>query len=326
MQFSAEDRLYIEQTLTSFEAYRKKKLRSYKWFLRITKPFKIAYFIAIPSAVISAILPFLLPFFLPVILIGLGLFIFQIILYNFVFKEPDEKFRIKFKEEIMPMVFKKINPNFDYYPFKKFTEKRIKSMSLFKDSITRYVGEDYVKGKIQEVEMEFCEAFLWTEKVTIGSVAGGVAGTLLDAFTGSDGVGNDEGGDFSKQVKFFSGLVMEVDFHKSFSGEVFCVPKKYIDKGIFKKASFKGQTKKEVNNPDFDQFYSVFGTDEQLLHYVLTPALLEKFNKLRNDLNAEIFLSFINGKLNMGINWGRDLFECDFEKGIPSINDFLILL
>lgn len=309
----------MQQLLEDFEQFRKKKYRSYKWHKRITKPFKIVYFLAVPAGILSAILPFLLPFFLPLILVGVGLFITELILYNKVFKEPDVRFRNRFKTEIMPKAFKLINPDFEYSPFEKIPERQIRGMALFKDSIVNYYGEDYVKGKVQGVEIEFCEAFLYTEKYSAGSVAGGV---LVNLFGGEGGDIGADGNEFAKQVRFFSGLILDVDFHKDFEGRVYAIPRRYLDSGLFKKKHFQGWRRTETGNAGFDQVYAVFASNEVLLHYVLTPALQEKFLHLKRKLGAEIFMSFQSGNLNMGVNWGRDLFECDFAKGIPSISEF----
>lgn len=322
MQLSAEDRQGLEKILADFEQFRKRKYRSFKWFTRIRKPFKIVYFLAVPAAFLASFLPVLLPFFLPLLLVGLGLFILESLLYAYVFRRPDEKFEERFKKEIMPLAFQKINPEFMYYPNQCFTDEQVKGMSLFKNVISRYYGEDYVRGKVKGVDIEFCEARLYSSHYSAGSIARGV---LVNLFDNSDGMGIDDSNEFSKEVCFFKGLLLEVDFHKSFNGQVFALPKHYIDNGLFKRSTFMGRPRTETGHTDFDARYSVFTTNDVLLHYVLTPALLDKLLNLKNRLRADVFLSLSNGKLNMGINWGRDLFECDFKKGIPSIDDFLSL-
>lgn len=320
MKLSAEDQADLQKILTDFEKFRKRKYRSFQWFKRLTIPLKIAYYVTVPVVVVSAIIPFLFAFTWPVIAIGASAFVFQLILYQWVFREPDEKFYRKFKEEIMPLAFEKINPNFQYDYRKKFSLERIKGMALFKDTVSEYHGEDYVKGKVLDVEIEFCEATLKTRKYSAGSVAKGAALSVLSMVADGDGDAS-----ISKEKVFFQGLLMEVDFHKDFSGQVFALPKRYIDAGIFKRKQFSGSEAVETGNPDFDQRHSVFASDEVLLHYVLTPALLQKITNLKERLNAEMFLSLMDGKLNMGIHWGRDLFECDFAKGIPSVDEFMVL-
>ncbi len=322
MVLSGEDKASLERTLADFEAFRKKKYTSFTWYKRLTKPFKIVYYIAVPAMVVGAILPFLMPFFLPVILIGIAFFITQSLLYSFVFKSPDAKFENKFKTEIMPLVFEKINPDLKYSPFDCIPQERVERLLLFKNKISSYYGEDLVVGKFNGVKMRFCEATLRTKKYSAGTIAKGFISNILD-----DGDAYDDGGgdEFSKQVVFFEGLLMEVDFHKAFKGKVIAIPQRHINSKFFKQANFEGQQKAETGNTVFDQQYAVFTNDEVMLHYILTPALLEKFIKLGDELEAEIFLSFINGRMNMGVNWNRNLFECDFAKGIPSIEAFVTL-
>jgi len=326
VQLGPEEKRELESVLADFEKFRKKKYRSYRVFTLLRKPFKIVYILAVPAAVLAAILPFLLPFFLPVILLGIGLFILETVLYNFVFKKPDEKFHHRFKTEIMPLAFQKINHRFHYFPDRKFSKQQVMNMSLFKEAISGYHGEDHVVGKVLDVDIEFCEASLYTERYSAGTVLRGVLANVLEGVIDSGGMGpDDNSNEFSKQVCFFKGLLLEVDFHKSFKGVVYAVPKHHVDAGLFKKSSFLGREKVSTGNVNFDQYYSVFASEEVLLHYVLTPAMLDKVLHLKEQLGAEIFLSLKHGKLHLGVNWGRDLFECDFKKGIPSIEDFIAL-
>lgn len=315
MILSSEDRLKLQKTLDDFDKFRRNRLWKFKLYRKFKVPFKIVYFFAIPALVVSALLPFLLPFLSPILVIGLITGIIDFVLYNYVFKAPDDDFHHQFKTTIMPIAFEMINPKYQYLPYHMINEKRVKNMSLFKDAISRYTGEDYVSAKIHGVDVEICEAQLYAKKYSVGSVAKGIALSLLES----------DDARASKDVKFFSGLLMAVDFHKDFKGYVFALPSSYIDGGLIKKSQFKGQAKTDTGNTIFDESYSVFASNDVLLHYVLTPALLEKINQLNKEFKTEIFFSFINGRLNMGINWGKDLFECDFEKGISSIDDFVNL-
>lgn len=302
----------LQKKLSDFEEYRKKKNRSLKTFNVIKGILKFVYYPAAGLAILSGILPFLLPFSLPIIILGAAAFITQALLYQYAFKEPDVKFREYFKREIVAFAFKEYFPNYRYSPFKKIDRKKIDYSQIFKEYIHSYYGEDHIVGKCKGVVIEACEVELNTEKTTFKSVASNI-------FFGSE----DDEGDI---IQFFKGLYFIADFHKSFEGRALIIPNAVINTGLFKKSSFQGLKKVTMDNVDFDDQFATFSNNEYLTQYLMPPALLNRIVDLQVKYKAKVYLSFVNGLLFLGIDWGKDLLEADINKGISSIDEFKTMM
>lgn len=316
MVYSETDAAEIQLALDDLEKYRKAAFAKYEKFRRITRFFKYTYTPAILIALVSLFLPFLWIITWPFVVIPLALYIVQTLLYTKVFGEPQESFKEKFKTEFMPIALRKMNETFEYSPAGHFSVEEINDMGVFSDEITAFYGEDHIKGKIQGVDVSFSEMQLTTRKLTKGSFAKGLITAGMAISMGELDM------EAKKDVLFFNGLVMKADFHKSFTGKVYVIPKSERKRNSIIDFKYASTPKIELGQTDFDQAYNIYATNALLLHYVLTPALAQKILDLGLKLKAPIFLSLIKGQMNLCINWNRNLFEADFARGLPGIQEF----
>lgn len=319
MELSAERKGKLEEKLLEFERLRLDEYTRFRAFKRKTRFFKPVYYLTGISILPTVILPFLIAVSGPLILVSIGLYIYQSYLFRKVYNSPGEEYVHRFKTEILTEAFNIISPELSFHPYEGFSKSRIEAMNLFSDGITSYYAEDLCKGKIKDIDISFCEVTLYTKKRTRKSVAKGCFYSLLMLFRLGEL-------DFEskEELLFFNGLLLEIDFHKSFEGEVFALPKaKHHD--LLKRRTFNRAGLASTGLSDFDDLYDIYTNDDLLMHYVLTPGLAERITNLRENLGGEIYLSLMDGKFNLGIHWNRNLFEVSLEKGIPTLSDFIAL-
>jgi hypothetical protein len=314
----------IEKDLVDFEVTRKRMNASAKTFKIIKRIFKIILYPAIGIACLTSLLPILWPITFPIIIAGGVVIVLFLCLDHFVFKDPEGRFRDLYKEKIVKKVLTNIHPSFVYSPYGGISSEKLLEMKMFRDRIDRNVSEDHVTGKISKVDIEFSEHNLSIEKYTLKDFAGDFAESILDMFGGGDDYGDSSSS--GTMISFFRGLILHADFNKSFNGSIIVVPRKLVEKGFFKKNHFNGESKLTTDNPMFNQAFSCFCNSDILAHYVLTPALVERILSLKENLKSEIYLSFINGKLNLGIHWDRDIFEADIKKKVQGTEELKELL
>lgn len=145
-------------------------------------------------------------------------------------------------------------------------------------------GNDFIKGKIDNVEFEFCDLL------------------LKETTTMSNGVG----------IIIFEGLLFVAKFNKNTKGRIVITPKNIANKDDFEKI--------KMDNSEFNDTFNVFTTDLQNAMYVLTPALMDRILELKKIMKCPISLSFLYDRIFIKIDKGYDSFEPDLNKSIVSTN------
>ncbi|MFK7758168.1 MAG: DUF3137 domain-containing protein [Flavobacteriales bacterium] len=307
----------LEKTLADFEAFRKVQARKYKIYQTTRKFYTWTFPLAL-ICVFLCFIPFLTPILLVPALIGIAIFIFDLVLYNFILKKPNDKFYDRFKQELFPKAVKCLDPSLEADYKGKFSDEEIKRSLIFQDSIYNSYGEDMIKGSVGNIDLRFCEMNLSTEKFSPGLLLGSFFVSLIAIFFGEGDI------ETHKEVRLFKGLFFCADFHKSFKGSIILCPKKAGSFSVYTKKYHKGRKKVEMGNVAFDNYYNVYATDPQMASYVLTPLLMEQFMILdeQSTSNEPVVATFHNGKMYLGVPQEKDFFECDIYKGIPDVETF----
>ena len=103
----------------------------------------------------------------------------------------------------------------------------------------------------------------------------------------------------------FSGRWIVIDYPKKFSGTV-----------IVKDKDFVGISRDDLEvitleNPTFNEMFTVSTNDVQLGYYILTPQLVERFMELKQSSKGAIIACFKDGMLHIGIHNRENAFELD---------------
>ena len=119
----------------------------------------------------------------------------------------------------------------------------------------------------------------------------------------------ESNGEHDTTTTYFRGRLIAIDYPKKFNGTVVI-----IDNSFAYGVKRKELEKIQLENPYFNDMFTVRASDIQLGYYLLTPQLVEKIMELKQSTNGNIVACFKNGYLHIFINDGKDSFE-------PNINN-----
>lgn len=117
----------------------------------------------------------------------------------------------------------------------------------------------------------------------------------------------------------FNGLFFLADFNKHIQGETFVMPdtvERLLGKfGQSIQKSSKGELVK-LENPEFEKLFAVFSTNQTEARYLLTPAIMEGMVKIRKEVGANCYFSFIGERVYCGIEFNKALFEASVTRSV----------
>lgn len=122
-----------------------------------------------------------------------------------------------------------------------------------------------------------------------------------DLNVSSKNTGSEQGRTFTH----FSGRWIVIDYPKKFSGTVIVKDKDFV--GI----SRDDLEVIKLENPTFNEMFTVSTNDVQLGYYILTPQLVERFMELKQSSKGAIIACFKDGMLHIGIHNRENAFELD---------------
>jgi len=222
------------------------------------------------------------------IVIGIG-----VTIYYYKLVSPYQK---NFKTTVVSRIVSFIDENLTYYPDKSITlsEFRASRLEDYWHSIDRWDGEDYVEGILGKTTVKFSEVHAQYETTHT----------------------NKEGDRETKYHDIFKGLFFIFDFNKDFEGFTVVLPD-YVERrlGRFGKMLQSWKAKivpgelVKLADPEFEREFVVYSDNQITARYVLSTSLMRRLLTFRQQLNKRVYLSFVNGKLYMGIPISKDLFE-----------------
>lgn len=123
---------------------------------------------------------------------------------------------------------------------------------------------------------------------------------------------------------YFKGRWIGIDYPKKFSGTVIVT-----DNGFEYGAKRNDLEEIQLENPIFNDMFTVKASDMQLGYYLLTPQLVERFIELRKNYDCRIVVCFKDNFLNIFIDNEENSFEpsiCDIEADIRNFKrDFSLV-
>jgi hypothetical protein len=276
MRAEAEFDAYFSATLRSkldtLESYRKKRLRYFYLYVGIVVTLGIILEVVHLRDEESSALGWLIV-----------LVICNVLFYKAVLVIIMSDFVEQFKDEIVSAMVHFYDPSLKYDHEKGILLPAIVISNIFRPPFTVYASDDYVEGKIGETIIQFSEVYLSTYRV-FGSTT-------------------------------FSGLFMIASFNKHFKGEYLIrsdESEKHFGESLsnmIKRISDGGSSLMKMDNPEFQQEFSVYGTDEQEARYLLTPAVMTKMLDFKKKIGNKVSYSFARSKLFVAISTESDLFE-----------------
>ncbi len=143
----------------------------------------------------------------------------------------------------------------------------------------------------------------------------------------------------------FLGQVFIAKFNKSFSSELYLIPKvgtkgkiantaseiltlgmvgsKHTDIDLYTSNDFG--RKVTLEDPEFMKLFTIYCHDQIEARYILTPAMMDRIKRLATEREGNLFFSFKNDRISVLNNSGKNNFEVSHFKSI-SKNDNQILI
>ncbi|WP_458700518.1 DUF3137 domain-containing protein [Sulfurospirillum sp. 1307] len=173
------------------------------------------------------------------------------------------------------------------------------SSNLFTDKIDRFNGDDLVAGKIDGVDIRFCELHHQVKVKT------------------------QKGQTHYKTI--FQGLFFTANFNKNFKGKTIILPDRSEKifgniSHIFQSISTKGELVK-LDNPEFEREFVVYSSDQIEARYILSHSLMQSILDLKKLIGKNLHISFINSKIYIAIDFNKQLFEPKVYKKLTDFSE-----
>lgn len=244
--------------------------------------------------------------FLIVILIFVDIF-FNLNIINFLVKNIKKdsilQSKLNNKKLIIQKILNSLSKDLTYFPDARMSSKRYIESKLFFQHLSSFWGDDLIKGKVDGVEVVFCEV---KAKSTYQVLEALRILDIADSF-------------FSKTV--FHGIFYVARFPKILNYETFIYPrtlsesmrKNYHLDYYFPEDKFKVI---KTDYPEFEKNFIVYSQHHVESRFVLTHTFMENILKLKKTLKTDISISFQQGNVYLAFSFNKDLFETNIHESI----------
>lgn len=217
--------------------------------------------------------------------IPVGLFIFYLV-YRI------QRFRNTFKPNVINLVLDFIDDGMNYdvnYPLryepKGLIEKqRFMASQIFATPAESYHGEDFIAGKVGNLEFELCELFV----EATSPVKNGLE-------------------------EVFQGVFMHAIFPEKTKGRIIVWPKKHRHRHFraIRDFTWTGavDVSDEIMNPAFRDAFLIYANSRTHVAGMLSEPMQQAIVDFRNETGKEIYMSFINQDIYAAVTEEKNLLE-----------------
>ncbi len=194
-----------------------------------------------------------------------------------------------FKARVITPLIGAIDPHLLYNPDFMISQHLFERSNLFQHSIDRYSGNDYVKGSIDGVPLEFSDVHA--------------------EYQTRDSKGRTE------WHTLFRGLFLVAEFNKNFKSKTVILPDQAeknfgsLIGGWLQSINFSRDELIRMDDPEFEKHFVVYGSDQIEARYILSHSMMERLLEFQKKISHPLFISFVHNHIHVGIATGKDLFE-----------------
>lgn len=199
-----------------------------------------------------------------------------------------QKFRADFKPKVVELILDFIDNDLLFGDLKynakgKISKDKFQKSKIFGANPTVYQGEDYIEGRIGDVEFEMCE--LLVEQLS----------------------------KVRKRLNLvFRGIFVRAKFHYPLHGNLLVIPKEALPKRaevLRQVIRDNGQRMDQfIRHKKFLELYTVFGSKNTKVYELLPPDLIEFILRAR-EKTGEIQMSISNENCYVAISNNKDILE-----------------
>ena len=239
------------------------------------------------------------------------LFMFLIIgfaaLGGFVYRFMTAGYTQGFKEHVITPLIHAIDPHLLYNPRFMVSQHLFERSDLFKHPVERYRGNDYVKGQVEGVPMEFSD--------------------IHAEYRTRDSKGR------TQWHTLFRGLFLVAEFNKHFKGKTVVLPDSAektfgtLIGGWLQSKNFSRDGLIRLDDPEFEKHFVVYGNDPIEARYILSHSMMKRILSFQKKLPHPLFVSFNQNHIHVAIATGKDLLEpaifrslLDYDQAMEYVN------
>jgi len=211
---------------------------------------------------------------------------------------PDKDTFLKvYQERITYATLRSILDECSYEHDKGISEYVIRSTEMMNTG-DRFSSNDYISGKYKDVKFDMSDIEIEEQH-------------------------KDSDGD-TTYTTIFKGQWYIIDFNKPFKANFQIVEKDFrsaiVKRGLFVRKEER-KNKVEVEDIEFNKQFNIYALNDLDVFYVLTPKIIEKIKEVNNRIPGSLLLCFVDNKLHIGLNNGKDLFEASINRKVRLANE-----
>jgi len=239
--------------------------------------------------------------------LSIGIVIGFIAIASITYRFMTQGYAKDFKAKIITPLIAAIDSNLLYNPDFMISRHLFERSQLFNHSIDRYSGNDYVKGSIDGVPLEFSDVHA--------------------EYQTRDSKGR------TQWHTLFRGLFLVAEFNKHFKSKTIILPDQAeksfgsLIGGWLQSINFSRDDLIRLDDPEFEKHFVVYGNDPIEARYILTHSMMKRILDFQKKLTHPLFVSFVHNHIHVGIGTKKDLFEpaiftslLDFKQAMEYIN------
>lgn len=208
-------------------------------------------------------------------------------------QKPKQEFTKAFKDTFVLKALQSVFTDLVYEPEKGLDESVISSTQMM-DMGDRYSSNDFISAKYKNINVVQADVHIEEEHESTDS----------------------DGHTTRTWVTIFRGKWMIFDFNKTFKANIQVSQKNFGNSRIKNWGQAVKYKKVMMEDQAFNNQFKTFAQDEHDAFYILTPSLMEKIKKLAGSVNGKLLFCFIDNKLHIGLQNGKDSFEHSIFKEI----------
>lgn len=212
-----------------------------------------------------------------------------------------------FKSKIITPLIGAVDSNLLYNPDFMISQHLFERSQLFNHKVDRYNGNDYVKGSIDGVPLEFSDVHA--------------------EYQTKDSKGR------TQWHTLFRGLFLVAEFNKYFKSKTVILPDQAeknfgtLIGGWLQSINFSRDDLIRLDDPEFEKVFVVYGNDPIEARYILSHSMMKRILEFQKKITHPLFVSFVHNHIHIGIGTKKDLFEpavftslLDFKQAMEYIN------
>lgn len=230
-----------------------------------------------------------------------------IVLASITYRFMTQGYAKDFKSKIITPLIGAIDSNLLYNPDFMISQHLFERSQLFNHKVDRYNGNDYVKGTIDGVPLEFSDVHA--------------------EYQTKDSKGR------TQWQTLFRGLFLVAEFNKYFKSKTVILPDQAeknfgtLIGGWLQSINFSRDDLIRLDDPEFEKAFVVYGNDPIEARYILSHSMMKRILEFQKKITHPLFVSFVHNHIHIGIGTKKDLFEpavftslLDFKQAMEYIN------